>query len=94
MKLAEIMKKARKSRKLKLCEVAEFTGLKIAFISAVENGKILRPKMDKLYKLVTYYGINLDETCIAAERVPQDCFFKIIRNPELMQIIRDYPEGE
>lgn len=94
MTLAEIMKDARKTRGLKLKEVARLAKLKVAAISAIENGRVKRPKMDTLYKLIIFYGLNLDETCVIAERVPQDCFFKIIRNPDLMKLIRNYPEGK
>ena len=90
MSLAKIMTEARKSKGLKLREVAQFTKLKVANISAIENGRIPRPKMETLYKLIVFYGIDFDKTCIAAQRVPQDCFYKIIHHPELLSVIRNY----
>lgn len=92
MVLAELIKNSRNIRKLTLREVARLTKIPLTMLCNIETSKNPRPKMDILYQLSAFYNLPSDDVCIAATRVPQDVFFKIIRCPQLLQVIRDYPE--
>lgn len=92
MLLAAIIKEARKNRELSLREVSRLTKISLALLCYIETGRKPRPKMEILAKLSAFYNIPIDIICLAATRIPQDCFYKIIRCPSLLQVIRDYPE--
>lgn len=92
MKLAEIMKNARKTRNLRLHHVSSGTGVSVSTINNIETGKLLHAKIKTLEALVAFYGVNKDDAFIAAERISPDVFWKIIRCPQLLQVIRNYPE--
>ena len=93
MVLSEIIKKARKDRRLSLREVAHLTKISLTLLCAIETGKQPRPKMDILYRLAAFYNLSSDKVCLSATRIPQDVFYKIIRCPELLEVVRRHKEG-
>lgn len=93
MLLSEIIKNARKNRHLTLREVARLTKISLTQLHYIETGKQPRPKMEILYKLSAFYNIPIDIICIASTRIPSDIFYKIIRCPELMGVIRQHKEA-
>ncbi len=92
MTLAELLYNHRKNLKLSLRKAAIEIGLSFSYLADLESGKRIHPKMYALNKIAKFYSISEDFLCIISERIPQDCFFKIIRCPELLGIIRNHPE--
>lgn len=91
-KLAVMLKKARSDMGVTLREASQALGIAPSYLHAFENGNRKPPKMEMLYKIGGYYALNIDDLCIAAGRVPTDIFYKIIRCPELLAVIRDHKE--
>lgn len=89
MKFGEYIKKQRKDRKLSLKEAARFIKISQSHLLYIETGKTEKPKMDTLYKIITFYGLPVDEACAMAGRVPMDVYYKVLNNPALNKIIRD-----
>ena len=90
MNLGEIVKNARISAGLTLQDVAKHTGLSIGYLSEIENGKSLRPKMKALRDIAGFLCINQDDIIMAAQRIPEDVYWKVVRTPSLVAIIRSY----
>jgi transcriptional regulator with XRE-family HTH domain len=90
MLLAEILKKARTYKKVSLRGAALHVGCSFMHLHHIEQGKITRPKMELLHNLADYYGINRDEVVIAARRIPDDVYWKIVNNPDLIVGIREF----
>lgn len=57
--LGETLKESRELRGLTLRQVEEATGISNAYLSQLENGKILKPSANVLYKLSEAYNIDL-----------------------------------
>lgn len=91
-KIGAMVKKARKDRRLTIRDACAMLRVSPGHLHAIETGKIERPKMDVIYKLAAYYNLPSDDVCLAATRIPQDCFYKIIRCPALIEVIRNFPE--
>lgn len=90
MNLGEIVKNYRVSASLTLQDVANQTGLSVGYLSEIENSKVMRPKMRTLMDIAGFLCIQQDEIIMAAQRIPEDVYWKIVRNPELVKIIRAY----
>lgn len=93
MKLEKILKDARSRAGVTTRKAAKNIGLSIAYLNDLEHGRATKPKMKYLYSIASYYGLDFDILCIAAERIPQDVYYKVIRCPELFAIIRNHPEA-
>ncbi|MHA1227402.1 MAG: helix-turn-helix domain-containing protein [Candidatus Hodarchaeales archaeon] len=59
--LGRYLKRVRKERKLTLRVVEKRTGISNAYLSQVENGKILKPSPSILYKLAECYGVSYEK---------------------------------
>jgi transcriptional regulator with XRE-family HTH domain len=92
MTFAELIKNRRLSGGFTLSKAAKQIGISIGYLNDLEQGRALRPKMKYIYAMAGLYGVSIDEICIAAERVPQDVFYKIIKNPDLLDVIRAWKE--
>jgi transcriptional regulator with XRE-family HTH domain len=92
MSFAEIIKESRNKAGFTLKFCAENLGISIGYLNDLEQSRALRPKMKVIYAMAGLYGIPLDDLCLSAERIPQDVFYKIIRCPELLKIVRNYAE--
>lgn len=90
MTLAALVRKARLSKDVTLNKAAHNLGISPSHLHAIERGKRPKPKMKTLRRLADYYALSYDEICIAAERVPEDIFFKIAEHPILFSIIRGF----
>jgi len=90
MNLGEIVKNARIVAGLTLQDVANHTGVSIGYLSEIENGKALRPKMQPLRDIAGFLCINQDEIIMAAQRIPEDVYWKVVRTPSLIAVIRSY----
>lgn len=93
MSFAEIIKSQRHSVGFTLKFCAENLGISIGYLNDLEQGRALRPKMKVIYAMAGLYGVPIDDLCLAAERIPQDVFYKIIRCPELLEVVRKHKEG-
>jgi len=94
MSFAETIKKGRKNLGLTLQEAsAHFqskgVSMSVPYLSDFENGRATKIKMDFIYEASALYGINPDELCIAAGRIPKDIFYKIVNNPHIFKDIRN-----
>jgi len=58
--LGRYLKRIRKERKLTLRFVEEKTGISNAYLSQVENGKIVKPSPSVLYKLAEFYDVSYE----------------------------------
>lgn len=66
MSLGTKLKDAREYLQLTLRQVEEASGISNAYLSQLENGKILKPSANILYKLSTLYKVNLNSLLAAA----------------------------
>jgi transcriptional regulator with XRE-family HTH domain len=89
MTYSEMIKQARKDSGLTLEYVAEKLGTSASYLHDIENGRTKTPKMALLTALAGFFYIDRDKLLVAAERVPDDVFYKIIRNPQLITLIRN-----
>lgn len=89
MTFAEMIKKGRENLGVTLDVASQNLGISLSYLSDYENGRATKIKMDFLYKAANFYGLNIDELCVAADKVPQDIFFKITNNPRLFDVIRN-----
>ena len=90
MTLGKLLKNARISNGLTLQRVADYIGISTPYLSDLENGKALRPKIEILQKCAEYLGIEADDLIIAAEKIPPDVYWKIVHNPHLLDVVRNY----
>lgn len=93
MSFADTIKQSRQSAGFTLKFCAENLGISIGYLNDLEQGRALRPKMKVIYAMAGLYGIAIDDLCLSAERIPQDVFYKIIRCPELLDVVRKHKEG-
>lgn len=91
--LQKMLRRARFEADLTIKEASSKIGIAASHLHGIERGLIPRPKMATLAKLSQFYGLNYDELCIAATRIPSDAFYKVTRVPELLKVIREYPEA-
>jgi len=59
-KLGRYLKQVRKERKLTLRAVEEKTGISNAYLSQIENGRIVKPSPSVLYKLAECYDVSYE----------------------------------
>lgn len=90
MDFPTFIKKARKKRGLSLTKAAPLIGISISYLCDIEKGRAGNPKMDFIYKLAEIYGVNVDDLCIYGKRIPRDIFDKIVENPALYSVIRNF----
>lgn len=88
------IKEARKQKGWILIEAAQKLGISKSLLSDFENNKVDRIKMDMLKTISINYGLPYDETVIMGGRIPEDVYYKIIRNPELVTLIREINVSE
>lgn len=91
MKLAKLVKQKRKELKMTIARSAELLGIAGSHLHGIESGKISRPKIEVLLKMGILYDIPSDEIIILARKIPSDVYFRITDNPQLLNIIRNYP---
>lgn len=89
MTFADLIKKHRKNRKLSLNAAAKLMGIGVSHLHYLEKGATKKPKMETLYKIMVFYGLDVDATCREVQRIPMDVYYKIVNNPDLVKVIRD-----
>jgi len=90
MKLSQRLRLARALKEVTLHEVASNVGCSIAYLQQLETEKAARPKMKLLETLADYYGLSRDTLVLEAGKIPEDIYWKIVNNPQLVAIIRQY----
>lgn len=88
MTFGQLIRKHRKDRKLSLAEAAKYMQVSPSHLLYIERGSTKKPKMETLYKIISFYGLPVDATCELAGRIPMDVYYKILNNPHLVPIIR------
>lgn len=88
----EKIKNIRKYKRLTLQYVAKEIGVSVAYLSDLERGKKIKPKIRILYALAGLYKVDVDDICLSAGRIPTDVFYKITRCPELLEVVRKHKE--
>lgn len=92
MNLGERLLSLRKSRGITLKDAQIRCGCSFQNLQKIERGIITRPKIELLYKLAAFYQFPSDILIMEAGKIPSDVYWKIVRSPKLLQVIRDYPE--
>lgn len=91
MKLGKLVKRKRTELGMTIARAAELLNVAGSHIHGIESGKIARPKIEVLLKMGILYDIPSDEIIILARKIPSDVYYKITDNPQLLDIIRNYP---
>lgn len=89
MTFHEMIRTGRENLGVTLAVASEHFGMSISYLSDFENGRVKSIKMDFIYKAAEFYGLNADDLCVAANRIPKDIFFKIANNPKIFSAIRN-----
>jgi transcriptional regulator with XRE-family HTH domain len=75
--------------KMPLRAAAEFLRTPFGMIACIERGEPVKISMDFLDIVAKFYGVDIDEVCGHAQRIPQDVYWKIVNNPQLVEVIRN-----
>lgn len=90
MQLSKRLLELRKKKGVTLKTASRSIGCSFQHLSKLENDKAFRPKIELLERMSAYYGVSPDTIIIEAGKVPQDVYWKIVNNPQLLTIIRNY----
>lgn len=82
---------ARKKSGLSLREAALHCHVPFGVLASIERGEKAKISMDMLAAAAALYGLEYDNLCLMCERIPQDIFYKITDNPDLVPVIRNLP---
>lgn len=85
----EYIKIARQCENWTTRQAAEKLHLSKTYYNNLELGKVDRPKMEILNNIAAVYNLPLDEVVIRAGRIPQDVYYKLVDNIELLKLVRD-----
>ena len=83
-----LIKRGREHLGISLEKASNQLEISASYLSDFENERAKKIKMDFLYKCAAFYGLNVDELCIVAEKVPKDIYYKITKHPHLFEAIR------
>lgn len=73
-------------------KAARLIDVPFGVLASIERGERAKIRMEMLEKIASLYDVDMDGLCIMCERIPRQVFYKIIRNPELLSVIREYRE--
>ena len=90
MELGKRLFSLRKERGITLKDATKRCGCSYQNLQKIEKGIITSPKLDLLYKIAAFYQFPSDILIIEARKIPQDVYYRIIDNPQLLQIIRNF----
>ncbi len=90
MQLHERLVSLRQSKGCTLKDVAWRCGCAFQYIHKLESGKAVRPKLELLYKLAAFYNFPSDTLIAEAGKIPEDVYWKIVYNPDLLSVIRGW----
>lgn len=89
-KFQEIIKIERVRRGLTIEEAANKMEISRSILHRLETSDDRKPKMDELKLLSNFYEIGYDDLCFAAERVPEDVYYKLAKSRELYDVVRKF----
>lgn len=89
MNLADYVKSLRVKRGYTLSYVCSRIGISISHLHDIENGNQKRPKLDVLRSISDFYNVDEDNLISLAQKIPRDVYWKIVNNPQLIQMIRE-----
>ena len=90
--LGRLLRNNRKRLNLSVRYVAAQSSVKFGYLASVERGEVERPKIKMLEALASMYGLNPDDIIIMAGKIPSDVYWKVVRCPELIEVIRKHQE--
>lgn len=88
MSFGDFIKKGREHLGVSLEKAAKEIGISPSYLSDFENNRATKIKMDFIYSMANFYGLNVDELCVSAGKIPKDIYYKISENPKMFDIIR------
>jgi len=91
--LIQLGKKLRESREsigLSVRHVSKLLNASFGNVAKLERGEYSRPPIKMLQGMCEIYGLEADEIIVQAEKIPPDVYWRIIRNPSLLNVIRSY----
>lgn len=86
----ELLRGEREKRGWSVRKVAEIIHYPFSQLAAIERGEEVKLKMATIENLCMLYELSVDDVCLSIEKIPTGIFYKIIDNPELLNIIRSY----
>jgi transcriptional regulator with XRE-family HTH domain len=92
MKLGDRLFSLRKERGITLKDACAKGNCSYQNLQKLEKGKITRPKLTLLYNLAAFYQFPSDTLILEAGKIPEDVYFKLLRCPSLLKVIRNHPE--
>ena len=84
-----IIKRGREHLGISLEKASQQLNISPSYLSDFENERARKIKMDFLYQCAEFYGLNVDELCISANKIPKDIYFKVLEHPHLFEKIRE-----
>ena len=90
MKLSERLRQGRKKLGVTLRIASNNIDISAGYLNDLEHDRASRPKIKYLVAAANFYGIDRDSLIISAGKIPPDVYFKIVNNPKLLEIIRNY----
>lgn len=89
MKLSERLLGLRKEKGVTLKTASRALHCTFQHLSKLERDVTFRPKIALLERMCAYYGVSQDVLIPEAGKIPQDVYWKIVNNPQLLPIIRN-----
>lgn len=89
MDLSERLSSLRNTAKATLNQVSTGCGCSPQYLHKLEKGALKRPKISLLYKLAAYYQFSSDILILEAGKLPEDVYWRLIHNPEIISKIRN-----
>jgi transcriptional regulator with XRE-family HTH domain len=86
----DILRDARAVKGWTLIESSKRLGCSFSYLATIERGGDNKIKMALIESICALYDLPLDDICIAAEKIPSSVFYKVIDNPQLIDVIRKY----
>ena len=85
-----LLRECRKKSGLTLQQVEKIVDYKFGLLAYMERGANTKLKIVVIERLCQLYGLDIDKTCISLGKIPTRDFYKIIKHPELLEVIRKY----
>lgn len=84
------LRKFRENIGMSLTEAASRLCISKGYLSDIEKGHARVKKCGLIYAAALLYGVDADNLFILNNMLPQDVFYKVVQNPELVEVIRAY----
>lgn len=92
-KLGDFIRNKRLQMGVGLNRAAKIIGISASNLHDIETGKKTRPKIDTLNSIASFLGVHPDTIIILAEKIPPDVYWRMAKNPELIEMVRNYKQG-